>query len=310
MSERFGVTTWPGWYDTSEERRSFVEKMMQSVKMLNAKWIRIELKWSLLEKTEKKVYDEFAFTIFMDNILQVAEALHISILPTIWSTPPWAAPAKQKPPKDISDWSDFITYVVNRYKDKIKFWQFWNEPTYPDYWKGTDEEFVELTKAGYQAAKAIDPTCKIVLGGSAAFPCAHLEDVHSLKALYEAGVKDWFDILALHLYTGSASPDIGADWCPGGIAAMVKNVRGYIESHVDYGREIWCTEFGYKTSEVGLENQAAYTVLACNLMKENDIAKMFYFDFWDEQFDWSLVSDLSLTPKPVYGALREYLTRL
>ena len=57
-----------------------------------------------------------------------------------------------------------------RYRGKIRFYQFWNEPNiYPD-WGEQDvnpAEYVRLLKIGYTRAKAADPNCVIFSAGLA-----------------------------------------------------------------------------------------------------------------------------------------------
>lgn len=73
------------------------------------------------------------------------------------------------PPEDNKLFVDYALKVVNRYKDKIKYWEVWNEPDSHTYWAKQDglKSYCVLLKDVYIALKKLDPECKILNGGLA-----------------------------------------------------------------------------------------------------------------------------------------------
>lgn len=76
------------------------------------------------------------------------------------------------PPKDYTMWYDFIqsftSHCVERYgMDEVRSWFFevWNEPNLPFFWKGTREEYFKLYEYSAKAIKSVDGELKV--GGPA-----------------------------------------------------------------------------------------------------------------------------------------------
>ncbi len=112
-------------------------------------------------------------------------------------TPKWASSGPNGepayPPKNLSDWSEFVRRIVYRYRNRIKYWEVWNEPDI-GFWQGDIREYADLLKSAYVAAKKADPDCKIVFGGTAGV------NIPFLERIYEHGVANYFDIMAVHPY--------------------------------------------------------------------------------------------------------------
>jgi xylan 1,4-beta-xylosidase len=54
---------------------------------------------------------------------------------------------------------------VNGFHDKIRYWEFWNEPDLPLFWTETPETFYRLYEKTARALKSVDPSIKV--GGDA-----------------------------------------------------------------------------------------------------------------------------------------------
>ncbi|HEY6292350.1 MAG TPA: tectonin domain-containing protein [Terriglobia bacterium] len=84
---------------------------------------------------------------------------------TFGYTPMWAAadtsrckmvgpaPVCPSPPANITDWTDFVTAVINHYNGKtaphVKYYELWNEFSSPSFWTGTMQDMVKLASTAY-----------------------------------------------------------------------------------------------------------------------------------------------------------------
>jgi hypothetical protein len=84
---------------------------------------------------------------------------------TFGYTPPWAAADTTgcasvggrevcpSPPANISDWSNFVTAVVNHYNGTtaphVKYYELWNEASSPTFWTGSMQDLVNLAAAAF-----------------------------------------------------------------------------------------------------------------------------------------------------------------
>ena len=109
-------------------------------------------------------------------------------------------------PKDIDDWREYVYHTVSRYKDDVKYWEIINEvnfkaPYNAAAFTGTNEEYAQLLKTAYEAAKEADPDCVILTSGftsnSSADPSLPLLLTESK---YSNG---YYDVYNVHGYNGA-----------------------------------------------------------------------------------------------------------
>ncbi|MFH1847980.1 MAG: endo-1,4-beta-xylanase, partial [Candidatus Omnitrophota bacterium] len=122
-------------------------------------WVRQVVRWDLIEP----VKGDFKWKDLDDAVDRASEKginIYGQFLWKAWSDP------TSGDPEAIKNWVNFVAKAVARYKDKIKHWEVWNEPDFDGFWKPTSaDNYVKLLKATYATAKAVDPDCRIILGG-------------------------------------------------------------------------------------------------------------------------------------------------
>lgn len=235
------------------------------------KWIRCgagctALDWGAIEK-ERGIFDWKAADAEVRGI--IAEGA--SPLPILGYSPKWASsgPDRNYPPADLRDWSDFVYRMVYRYKGKIKYWEVWNEPDI-GFWKGTIEQYSDLLKSAYVAAKRADPDCKIVFGGTAGVNLPFTERV------YQNGGKYYFDVMAVHPYQwGDTFND---EW----FVSQLNDLHCLMEKWDIGYKEIWLTELGWSTGDKGITEEVQARLLAQALITsqsipEANVTKVFWF---------------------------------
>ncbi len=148
--------------------------------------------WSAVEPQEGKwTWD------VLDKQLSYLESQNIAFGGILAGDPKWTWTKDQKkgmlPVNNLAGWSRYVSEVVKRCKGRIKYWEVWNEPpngTGPDQ---TAADYAQIVIAAYDAAKAVDPDCKI---GIAAKSVA----INYLDQAIAAGAKGHFDYITLHPY--------------------------------------------------------------------------------------------------------------
>jgi polysaccharide biosynthesis protein PslG len=155
----------------------------------------------------------------LEGALNNAEAKGMKdIMMVLGTTPEWAArditdsvyppyPGANSAPKDFSDWDNWVTAVVSRYKGRITSYEIWNEANLADFFSGTPEEMAELTARAYKIIKDIDPEATVV-SASPALRLTKAFDKFYPAYLKALAAKDWpIDVLAIHTYpTGEGDP--------------------------------------------------------------------------------------------------------
>jgi hypothetical protein len=151
-----------------------------------------------------------------DRVFAAAATSGLRVLPTVLRAPAWAreVPSDEaSPPRGDAAYAAFLTALVGRYGPQGSFWaarpdlprspqrtwQVWNEPNIDTYWSSPRPfaaRYARLLRASYRALKAADPGAEVVLAGFANFSWRALADA------YRAGVRRWFDVAAVHPFSG------------------------------------------------------------------------------------------------------------
>ena len=106
-------------------------------------------------------------------------------------------------------WANFVREAVGRYNGRINHWIIWNEPDVNDpnapghTWDGSVQDFFQLQRTAYLAAKEVNPNATIHLGAFTHFwnPNYIYEFLDVVVAdPAAAGNNYYFDALTAHLY--------------------------------------------------------------------------------------------------------------
>jgi hypothetical protein len=176
--------------------------------------LRVHVRWSLLQPTKTGGYDQ-GYLAAVDRLFAGAAARKLKVVLFVTATPCWASSApssaKEKcsgtttpfdvdryPPSDVSRFVDVSTFLVARYRADLAGYEIWNEPDQvnENYWAGPNKVggYVAMVKAAYRPLKDAAPEVPVLagsfVGGNGKW----------LQAMYDAGIKGFYDGLAVHFY--------------------------------------------------------------------------------------------------------------
>jgi len=210
---------------------------------------------------------------------------------------------------------NYAVSVIKRYKDKIKYWEVWNEPDSGTYWEPQDglKSYCALLKEVYLAAKKTNPDCKILNGGLS-------HGLASVNKLYDNGARDYFDILNIHFFESPLHPNaIKA------VAAYPRLAYKVMSRNGDAQKKIWITEIGCPGVKRGpavknwwmgrnpTERQQAEWAekVFRELLKNKAVEKVFWAFFrdckkhWENGVDYFGLVRWDFSKKPSFKAYRE-----
>jgi len=223
-----------------------VTRSIAAARRSGAKLVRLEGFWAQLQPAgPAAAYDPDALAA-LDRAVAQAKVAGMRTVLTVDRTPCWAssAPAEVRgdcsgpdanrpdvyryPPADPRSFIPVSTFLAKRYGSALAAFELWNEPDQrnENYWAGPDKvkRYVALAKATYRPLKQANPKMQVLagsfVGGNGAW----------LKALYKAGMKGFYDGLAVHFYSVPL--------------AALKTTR---ETQLAAGdrKPLWLTEFGW-----------------------------------------------------------------
>jgi polysaccharide biosynthesis protein PslG len=244
--------------------------------------LRINFVWGAVQPTAGSSYDCSHY----DAIIGAAAEQGIRVLPTVYSSPSWAASKTNYPPSKshMNDFRAFVQAAAARYGANGTFWlehpltpklpvidwQLWNEVNSPSFWyrKPSVKQYVGLLRVFHDGIKTGDPSALIVLAGLFRTPQIKngIDLDRYLPGIYRRKAKSLFDAVAVHPYATTPRDALEA----------VKETRKIMSSFKDKRTPIWITEIGWSTGgnpptalTVSPQRQATYLRKTYGLMAAN-----------------------------------------
>ena len=261
---------------------SDMERIATMAQAAGVKWSREEFSWAATEPEQGK----FDFH-FYDEVVNTARRHGISVygLLSYWST--WTTPYTEK---GIDEFCVWAKAVVTHFKDRVKYWEVYNEPNI-FFWQGPKELYPVLLKKCYAAIKEADPEAK-VLGCSTSGI-----DLKFIDLCLEA--KAPFDVLTIHPYRPFlAEKD------------FMKELN-HVAEQVN-GRPVWITEMGWSTQVDATDEPSQARLLARSYLSavaSGSCQSISWYDFRDDMKDpfyneanFGILRN-DFVPKPAYRAL-------
>ena len=153
-----------------------------------------------------------------DRLVNLLETNGIKILGIFHYNVSWESPKSNTAPNPEL-FANYVRHVFDRYNDRIKYREIWNEPDSPVYWEPQHKlvAYTHLLKTVYPVIKQTDPTSKVLLGGLST------DHPFNLKKVYRNGGKDYFDIVNIHPVVDSLD------------SAAMNSLRGIHRSSAHHG---------------------------------------------------------------------------
>ncbi|GIW06649.1 MAG: hypothetical protein KatS3mg060_1454 [Dehalococcoidia bacterium] len=302
-----------------------IQRTMQMVREMGATWVVEYFPWTYVEPA-KGQYD----WAHVDLVVDAAHDEGLTLVARIDNVPPWARPAgttdRYIDARGIQDYGDFLAAFVRRYLDRVRHYIVWNEQNTTMEWgfRPVDPEgYVELLKVAYTRIKEADPSA-LVLPGALAPTLERsrdaLDDLVYLQRMYDAGAKDYFDLMNIHSYGLRSPPDDPPS--PNRINfARAALIREVMVRNGDGEKLAFISEAGWNdhprwTKAVRPAQRVEYTVRAIE-KAEAEWPWLVGLCFWTFRLpfparnynDQYTFVDGEFRPKPVYEAVRDWAHR-
>ena len=243
--------------------------------------LRINFVWGAVQQAAGAPYDWSHY----DALIGGAAQQGIRVLPTVYSSPSWAAARPNYPPSNdhLGDFRAFVHAAAERYGSSGTFWtanpgipklpiinwQLWNEVNSPTFWyaKPNPKQYAALLRLFSDGIKSADPAAKIVLAGLFRTPRIRhgISLDRYLPALYRAKTKSAFDAVAVHPYATTPKQALEA----------VRDARKIMSRFKDRKTKLWVTEIGWASGgirtplTVSPQRQAGYLKKSFRLLAAN-----------------------------------------
>jgi Glycosyl hydrolase family 10 len=273
------------------------------------------VKWSYIQPTCTSPCSSFNWTN-LDAWVNLAQSHNMKLLYSPEAVPQWAAAdintcspnatgtsECSSTVTNLSDWDNFVTALVNRYKGKM-IWELWNEPN--TYFTGTYAQLVTLTQHFHDIVRANDPGAIIV---SPSYTCSSAEFaeyagcVSTLDGFWSRGGTRDVDAVSLHAYPHHANeiPE-----------SVVTTIGTYQTIMARYGvsKPLWDTEASWGDSSYNIccqnasADQQSGFLARHYLLHWSSGATRYYWYAWDNS-GWGTLWDPSSGTHPAGNAYQQ-----
>jgi len=302
------------WAEWLNKDWSYDTMQYELIRQLGCTHANANIPWYWVEEVPGKWYFEY-----VDHAVDEATRRGLAVYAYMGHTPKWAFPPeaagkrwdegyRYPPPDDRTDaFVEYCRQVARRYRGKVKYYQFWNEPNgcswVRDGCGNTDGYplYTKWLKIWYTAMKSEDPDC--VLAAGALDYHENVKDGYTyLEGMYREGAKDYFDAFSIHPYDSKGTISHRA----------IEDTRRVMVEHGDAHKGIWISEFGWNTKDEDTKSERLVKTI-----RELHDPRYFYVTMAhylclrdpDRGGDYGLVND-DLTPRKSYHAFKQIITDL
>jgi hypothetical protein len=298
-SSPWGVASGAQWFSDFPRFNPFL-------RAAGVRWLRGFYEWQTIQP--KRGYFDWALT---DRLVANAKANDIHLTYTFAYFAPWASAdggTRKFPIKDMQFWRDYVSALVSRYHEDIKYWEVWNEFNGSFAENGTPAIYAEMVKEASIAAKKIDPTAQIGIS------VANF-DVNFLDATIKAGAGGHFDYICVHPYEklGALAENGEVDFL-----TMTRTLRQMLAANnLPDDVPLWITEIGAQAPvkpEQQADTRQAITLAKAYLLSiASGFRRVFWFEArgpsYGDQMDHGLIR-ADFSRRPSYQALKTMIDLL
>ncbi len=190
-SSRFGSHILTEYPATKMLKADVENLVLRRPALCGVKWTRMfgPFYWPTLEPEQGRFGN-------IDYMLNFAARYGYNILGVVHGCPDWAVKERgrlfRRQGVNLGKtelWAKYVHTIVSKYKSRIRHWEIWNEPCCAM----SVEQYFQVLKTAYKAAKKADPQCVIVGSGG--------NGTEWLEKLFKLGGLEYMDVVSQHYYT-------------------------------------------------------------------------------------------------------------
>ena len=235
------------------------------------KWSREEFSWSSIQRS-RDVWDWSRFDPDVDAAY--SHGIQLFGLLDYWNeaiAPPYTETGAKA-------FAEYCRQVVSRYKDRIKYWEVWNEPNIQPFWKGPRNFYARVLELAYKAIKEADPEARVM-----AFSTAGV-DLEFIKTILDEGAIGDFDLVSVHPYRYPPTPE------QTDLVGQLQNAQARLLEEGCPDEPMWITEMGWPTNLGGngsTELKQAQMIARAYLLSlaSGAVSKIFWYNYRNDGFD-------------------------
>ena len=232
-----------------------LDKKLRAIRDAGIRFVRADFVWSIIENP-RGTWDFSRIDATLDEM----DKYGLTMLPILDYDTDWSRPVVEH----LDAWGEFVQTTVTRYKDRLRYWEIWNEPNLEGFWhsKPSGKQYAKLLIESSRLIREIDPDLKVVHGGTAGIPYEFIEES------FAAGACEAFDVMNIHPYRAGATSVKTEDRFVG----EIDRVRELMGRYGAGDKPIWITEMGWASIPMFEEIHTSYPLAVLRALDPKKIA--------------------------------------
>lgn len=211
------------------------DEQIQMVRDLGIRFVRHTMYWAQIEPTTTPREYDAARLAYWDDLVARCDRAGIILVVVVHQNAPGCSFANRE--ESYRRFAGFMADMAARYPT-VRYWELWNEMdgAFTDLFgaqanvpmRDRGRMYAEMLKLAYPAIKQANPRALVLTGG--------MTDTDEFpRGIYEAGGREFFDIMAIHTY------GVPISWA---FVDRGMRVREIMRENGDAQKPLWNTEFG------------------------------------------------------------------
>jgi len=243
---------------------ALTDALMSRMAAMGVRWFRFWLVWDAVQQTP----ETFDWKALDDVILRCQKYGLTPYVCLVGGDQPWQSweSVEKSPyplmsrecymPRDLNQWTAYVTALARRYEGRVSNYQVWNEPDARNGFSPfLTEDYVKVLKTTSGALRAVDPKITVGLGGFAGgFSATGLammshtgqNSAWGLGEFWALKPQPYYDVMDCHFYSVNAP---GQSWDSRSVDAT--GVRKAMAGNGDGAKPLWNSETSFLTGEPG-----------------------------------------------------------
>jgi hypothetical protein len=234
--------------------RTDLARYLDGVKAAGARWIRIGIYWTVIQRAGPRSYDWRPF----DRVVNAARRRRLAVLGVILYTPGWARARGMPgtaPPRDLRDYAAFAGRAARHFGPRVRAYEIWNEPNIGRFWTPAPSAaaYTAMLELADRAIKRARPAATVVsaglspYGGYGAADAQHVNPITFLEQMYANGAGGSMDAVGWHPYNFPYGLGYYSWSAWSQMADTTPSARSVMLANGDGAKRIWATEWGAPT---------------------------------------------------------------
>jgi hypothetical protein len=186
-----------------------LSELVDEARYLGAKRFRFTINGGEADKID---WDQEEFSVdpghdeFVDNL--VANDIQLTYMLSFWDIDTWpggeGTPCPRfKTEEEIEHYLDYVEFIIDHFKDRIRYYEIWNEPDNPACPQWIEvEDYINLVRRTVPVIRQAYPEAKIQVGGTTGL--SNLESQEYLFYILESDIMPLVDVVSWHPFYGDS----------------------------------------------------------------------------------------------------------